>query len=877
MNDAPQPAPAGDPVRVQGHETADERMAEILRRGTSDPGLRRELQEASDDAASDILSRLNALDFVEQVVGSTTDVPSQLGGYAIKGLLGRGGMGTVYLGYQADLEREVALKVLNPNYTADLTMRKRFRAEARATAALHHRHIVPIYDYGEAQGMLFFAMERVDGMSLDKHVAAAKRRGEAPMDPIEACRRFAGVADALGLAHRRRLLHRDVKPGNILVAADGTLALTDFGLAKALDQASARLTSKGGGFLGTLHYAAPEQALGADLTPASDLYSLGVTIFEAVTGKLPRSGTTTEALLQSILHGTPKRLREVLPKAPRDLDVVLEKLLSREPEDRYQDGEALARDLMRIADGEPVHIRRLPWHVRLWRRARKNPVLSGAIVATAVLTLATVSLASVLKREKGANLVSRHQINLNGIAQDIGNELGAPWGPTPLLEALTGVAMVAVPPSDRVLRAIDAAAREVTDDAAVPAMRQAYVDDPLPLASGLLREGRGYEALGLYDAAIAAAIAERTGRELVVSLRLYGLYLGRGTANLTAAVARLNDARTDLALAAYLRPGAIFPRALLAVLDVVQSSDVIAAAQRLERDLATASPERTRVVGLLLWTAAALQPPQGANLMEFAIGYEKRRALHQLAARWLTSPPDRVVACGQPTGLSALLATSAREALERRGEPERFRRLIDRSRDLILRCVHPESPLQGWRSVQQLLENPALKGPLSDRDGRPLAPQLQLAAWEDLLRIQPPRQMMALWLARFEELRRNQPSLPGMHRAAAQMHYLALSPQAEVMLDGWVAEGEGDPQAHLLRMRWRLDHERLEAAMDDAMKAVQLAALRDETLQSIVTICEEVAGQLGPFVRESTLAMAQSFRALQGVAAPPANGTGGPR
>lgn len=880
MNDARQPVPpADDAAPGTGTDGADERMAQFLQRGSSGAILRRELQAADDETSGDILSRLNALDFVEQVVGATTDVPSQLGGYAIKGLLGRGGMGTVYLGYQADLEREVALKVLNPNFSADVTMRKRFRAEARATAALHHRHIVPIYDYGEAQGMLFFAMERVDGMSLDKHIASARRREQPAMDALEACRRFAGVADALGLAHRRRLLHRDVKPGNILVAGDGTLALTDFGLAKALDQASARLTSKGGGFLGTLHYAAPEQALGADLSQASDLYSLGVTIFEAVTGQLPLSGSTTEALLQSILHGTPKRLREVQPKAPRDLDVVLEKLLSREPQDRYQDGEALARDLMRIADGEPIHIRRLPWHVRLWRRARKNPVLSGAIVATAALTLVTVALATVLRREKGVSLVSRHQNNLVEIAKDIGNELGSPWGTPPLLEALTGVVQPHVPPSEGILRSLDVAEREVHEDPTVAAMLRAYVEDPLPIASAHLREGRGYEALRLYDGAILEAIPTRTGRELAVELRLYGLYLGRGTANLTAAVARLTDARTDLALAAYLRPGAIYPRALLAVLDVVQDSDVLGAVQRLERDLGTASTERKRVVGLLLWAAAALQPPQGANLMEFQIGYEKRRALHELAARWLPSPPDQVVGCGQPTGFSALLARGAREALERSGEPDQFRRLIERSRDLISRCVHPESPLQGWRSVQQLLENPGLRGPLPDADGRALPPHLQLAAWEDLLRISPPRQLVSVWLPRFEELRRNHPSLRGMHRTAAHMHYLAQSAEAGQMLDNWVAEGEGDPQAHVLRLRWRLLRQDIDAALDDAMAAVQLAALRDETLQEIVVVCEQIAGELDMGVREKTLAMAQSFKALLGAGAGPGASveTQGPR
>src|SRR5262245_13124924 len=316
-------------------------------------------------------------------------------------------------------------------------MRQRFRAEARATAALHHRHIVPIYDYGEAQGQLFFAMERVDGLSLDKHIAASRRVGRPPLEPRDAARRFAGVADALGLAHKRRILHRDVKPGNILVGADGTLALTDFGLAKALDQASVDLTTRAGGFLGTLHYSSPEQALGRELGPASDLYSLGVTLFEPAAGQLPLAGKTTEAMLQSILYGEPRRLRDVLPKPPRDLEAVLGKLLSREPQDRYQDGEVLARDLLRIADGEPVHVRRQPLLVRLLRRARKNPVLSGAIVAAALLLLTTFLLLGAVRKERGASLVSRHQNNLAAIATQIESEAGDAWGPPPLLACLT--------------------------------------------------------------------------------------------------------------------------------------------------------------------------------------------------------------------------------------------------------------------------------------------------------------------------------------------------------------------------------------------------------------------------------------------------------
>ncbi|MCC7063131.1 MAG: serine/threonine protein kinase [Planctomycetes bacterium] len=861
-----QESAARDPLDESGHSevdaAADARMADMLRGSTSGAELRRELVSDDTEQASDLLARLDALDFVQQVVGGSSDVPTRLGDYTIKGLLGRGGMGTVYLGWQEELEREVALKVLSPHFSSDSTMRKRFRAEARATAALHHRHIVPIYDYGESQGMLYFAMERVDGMSLDKHIAAARRSSRLPMDPLEASRRFAGVADALGLAHRRRLLHRDVKPGNILVGSDGTLALTDFGLAKALDQASARLTSKGGGFLGTLHYASPEQALGRELTPASDLYSLGVTLFEAVTGELPLHGKTTEALLQSILHGTPKRLREFLPKPPRDLDVVLEKLLSREPGDRYQDGEALARDLQRIADGEPIHIRRLPLHVRLWRRARKNPVLAGAIAATVVLLLVTVLLLSVLRRETGKSFVMRHQQSLDTIAKTIENEVGAPWGPQPLLVALTGVEHPVVPPSSQVLGALDRAHKEIPDDAQVEKLRVAYVEDPLPAASSLLREGRAFEALRMFDLAIFDAIAARTSGEHAVELRLFHLYIGRAVANLSAAVGRLTDARTDLALASWLRPGAVFPRTLLDVIEVADNPDVEKSVQRLERDLAQASPERLRVVGLLLWTVAGLQPPQQANMMDFALGYAKRRRLHDFAQRLLGAVPGDLVACGQPTGLSARFSAAAKDVLDRRNDPNAQRTLAVAAEAEILRCVHPDSPLQGWRSVLQLIRDPQQKGNLVDAEQRPLSSMLQLAAWEDLLRLPLPREMMPLWLPRFEELRKKEPNLPGMRRVAASVHYLAGSPEAETLIMDWLTEAEGDPAAQLCRMAYRLHAGELERALDDGMVAVQQSVAPEETLREVVRLCEDAAALADQGTRQGVLAMAQSFRWL---------------
>jgi serine/threonine protein kinase len=868
----PKPPTPGQDEAQRAADATDLRLLDVLRGSSSGADLRRQLQAEQTEQASDLLGRLNALDFVQQVVGAHAEMPARIGDYQIKGLLGRGGMGTVYLGWQEELEREVALKVLSPHFAADPTMRKRFRAEARATAALHHRHIVPIYDYGESQGMLYFAMERVDGMSLDKHVTAARRMKKPALPPLDAARRFAGVADALGLAHRRRLLHRDVKPGNILVGTDGTLALTDFGLAKALDHASMHLTSKGGGFLGTLHYASPEQALGAELTPASDLYSLGVTVFEAVTGELPRDGKTTEALLQAILHGTPRRLRDCLPKPPRDLEAVLEKLLSREPGDRYQDGEELARDLQRIADGEPVHIRRLPMHVRLWRRARKNPVLSGAIAAAIVLLLATLSLLTVLRREKGQSLVSRHQNNLVAIAKDVGSEHGSPWGPEPLLYALCGVEMPVVPPSNSVLGALDRAWRELADTQ-VETMRAAYVTDPQPTASALLREGRGYEALQLYDRAIADALSARTDRDLAAELSLYGLYLGRGTANLTASVARLNDASRDLALASFLRPGAVFPRALLHVLDVAQASDVNTAALRLERDLALASAERTRVVGILLWNVAGLRPAAKCNLMDFGLGFQKRRLLHDMASRLLGEAPTDLAACGAVTGLAGELAAMATEALQRLAEPAVLRDLAESLRHRIDRSVHPESPLQGWRSVLQLLETPTQRGPLLDRDGKPLPPMVQLAAWEDLLRLSPRRQTLAVWLPRFEELRRQHPSLPGMLRTAAQLHQLAGTDSAVALTQAWFVEAEGDPEAQLWRMRSSLRRGAIEEARDDAMIAVQESVDREQTIDQIVRACQELGPELEGGTAEAAQVLAQLFRSLQGAGVH----AGGPR
>ncbi len=862
MTGVPSPA-AGEGGTWGGNEDLDRRMADLLAKGTSAQRIREELQREPSAAADDLLSRCNALEFVSGCVGEVLDMPERLGEYRITGLLGRGGMGTVYLAFQEELEREVALKVLAPSWSADPTMRQRFRAEARATAALHHRHIVPIYDYGESQGRLFFAMERVDGLSLDKHIAAARRRGVRPLEPRDAARRFAGVADALGLAHRRRILHRDVKPGNILVGADGTLALTDFGLAKALDQGSMRLTSKSGGFLGTLHYSSPEQALGGQLTPASDLYSLGVALFEAVSGEMPLQGQTTEALLQSLLRGEPRRLREVLLRPPRDLEAVLDKLLCREPGDRYQDGEALARDLARIADGEPVQIRRQSLLLRLFRRARKNPVLSGAIVAAAVLLFVTFGLLGVLRKEKVVSLASQHQLNLAKVANSVRAERGSSWGPPPLLACLVGGAAIpTASPSPAILADLAKVAAEMPDDPVVGRMHAAYAEDPLPDASALLAEGRGYEALALFDRAIADELPVRSFVDQSVDLRLYRLYLGRAVANLTAVVMRPGDARRDLHLASYLRPGAVFPRALAVLLDLFEGEDFTAVLARIDRDLAGDAADQAKVVGRLLWAAAGLQVAADANLMPFALPHKDRAQLQALARRFADAAPANVAELGQATGHAARLHRLAAEMVVHLGETAIVRGLAQQLQDRVEHEVHPQSQLQGLVGTAQLLDRPRSAAALTDRGGQPLSPTQELAAWNLLCQAAPPATIVELLLPRFEALRTAHPGLVGMQRAAALIHVAANAPEARAFATAWVVDQPEDPEARLCRLRTALHTGDLPAALDDAMFATQQAADRRATLAAIGAVFEAMAGDAPATARDGVRALAASFRAL---------------
>ena len=866
-----EPVPGDSPEVASGRradeppiapDAADGRMAELLASGRPTGDLRKQLCENAAPENEDLLARLNALDFVNGIVGGPTDAPERLGAFRITGFLGRGGMGTVYLAWQDGLEREVALKVLSPSLTSDPTMRERFRHEARATAGLHHRHIVPIYDIGESQGRLFYAMERVLGMSLDKHIAAALRRERQPYDPLDAARRFAGVADALGLAHRRRLLHRDVKPGNILVAEDGTLALTDFGLAKALDANALRLTSKSGGFLGTLHYSSPEQAVGRELTPASDLYSLGVTLFEAVTGELPLAGKSTENVLHQVIYGTPRRLRDAMPKVPRDLDAVVEKLLQREPRDRYQDGEELARDLQRIADGEPVHIRKLPIAVRIARRVRRNPVLAGAIFAAALLLAATFTLLLVLWNEQGQGKVSRHQNELVVAANAVRAEMGSPWGPSPLLHCLVGGdAPVAAALSTTTMATLHRLVVDAPLDEIAQRLLAAYESDPLPEAALLLSQGRGYEALRLYDLAIGRELGERTFADLSVDVRLYRLYLGRACASLTASVMRPVDARRDVDLASFLRPGAVFPRALSALLEIAESDDQESVVERTVRDLESASPERRSVVGRLLWAMAAVRPAADANLMPFPMAWRTRVRMHELAQQLVDVAPPQQLGALAATGFAdelrqlAVLALASVGDVALGGAGERLRVGAQKS-------VHPQSSLQGCLGAVQLLERPRATSPLVDGIGQPMSPQLELASWRIVASLTPQRALLERLVPRLRRFVDENAQLPGIVPLAAELLLEAGSDSADGYVRSWIASDPTNPEALRCRLVLGLRDGDEAQSLDDAMAFVQRSVDRGNAIATVVRMCREAARATSVEARECAVELGARFEGI---------------
>src|ERR671924_1345368 len=264
------------------------------------------------------------------------------GRYRILRKLGTGGMANVYLAEDEVLGRRVAIKILNDRHALDQQFVERFRREAKNAASLSHPNIVSIYDRGEAEGTYYIAMEYLDGRSLKELIVA---RGPAPVNvAIDYARQ---ILAAIRFAHRHGIVHRDIKPHNVLVDGEGRLKVTDFGIARA----GASQMTEAGSIIGTAQYLSPEQARGAPVDQTSDLYSTGVVLYELLTGGVPFTGDSAVEIAMKHLSAVPTPPSELRPEVPHDLDLVVLRALAKNPDERYQTADEFDRDLAQVAEG----------------------------------------------------------------------------------------------------------------------------------------------------------------------------------------------------------------------------------------------------------------------------------------------------------------------------------------------------------------------------------------------------------------------------------------------------------------------------------------------------------------------------------------------
>lgn len=270
-----------------------------------------------------------------------------LGNYKIVGKLGQGGMATVYKAHELSLNRMVALKVLSSQLSEDKAYIKRFQREAQAAAQLNHPNIVQIYAIGEEQGVHYFAMEYIKGKSLSDI-----RQEEGVLKPKDAVPIIRQVAEALAEAHKVGLVHRDIKPSNIMIDAAGRPKVTDFGIAY-VSYANTKLT-RDGSIIGTPEYLSPEQCEGKTVDQRSDIYSLGVTLYELLSGKTPYEADTPVSMLMKIVKGEFPPLQEVNPNVPESLRVIVDKMMLKDVQQRYQRMEEVIKDLLELEPGRKV-------------------------------------------------------------------------------------------------------------------------------------------------------------------------------------------------------------------------------------------------------------------------------------------------------------------------------------------------------------------------------------------------------------------------------------------------------------------------------------------------------------------------------------------
>jgi serine/threonine-protein kinase len=329
----------------------------------------------------------------------------QVPGYEVEAVLGRGGMGVVYRARHLTLHRTVALKMLLTGAFASPEELARFQREAVAVAGLRHANIVQVHDAGAVEGRPYFTMEFVEGGSLAQKVAGV------PQPARQAAALVATLADAMQVAHQGGIIHRDLKPGNVLLTADGTPKISDFGLARRLDDDAG--PTRSGLPVGTPSYMAPEQAWGRTraIGPGVDVYALGAILYELLTGRPPHRGDTAAGTMLQVAYDDPVPPARLNPRVPHDLETICLKCLHKEPQRRYGCAAALAEDLQRFLHGEAITARPEGRLERLARGMRRRPALAVGLTASVLLAIALVGGGLWLSRERAANERATKQLD----------------------------------------------------------------------------------------------------------------------------------------------------------------------------------------------------------------------------------------------------------------------------------------------------------------------------------------------------------------------------------------------------------------------------------------------------------------------------------
>jgi eukaryotic-like serine/threonine-protein kinase len=269
--------------------------------------------------------------------------------YEIHKRIGRGGMADVFSARDLLLDRQVAVKVLFPEFATDANFVERFRREAQSAASLSHPNIVNVYDWGKYEGTYFIVMEEVQGRTLAEILTTNKQ-----LTSKQAAEIASEVAAALGFAHDNHVAHRDIKPANILIGSNGQVKVADFGIARALNAPTESNLTQVGSVMGTATYFSPEQAQGAQPDPRSDLYSLGIVMYEMVAGRPPFTGENPVSIAYKQVHDAPQPLVQIVADVPRSYEAIVAKLLAKDPKLRYPSATALRDDLRRFRNDEPV-------------------------------------------------------------------------------------------------------------------------------------------------------------------------------------------------------------------------------------------------------------------------------------------------------------------------------------------------------------------------------------------------------------------------------------------------------------------------------------------------------------------------------------------